>query len=126
MKQKIVTAAEAIAIVRDGDTVACSGFVGSGTPEELLAALERRFLETGAPRGLTLVFAAAPGDGADRGLNRLAREGLVKRAVGGHWGLVPRLAELAVSGRIEAYNLPLGTLSHAFVAAQSAGPQHAA
>ena len=47
MKNKIVTAAEAIAIIRDGDTVAFSGFVGSGTPEELIAALEQRFLETG-------------------------------------------------------------------------------
>lgn len=123
MKQKIVSAAEAIAIVRDGDTVACSGFVGSGTPEELLIALEQRFLETAVPRGLTLVFAAAPGDGEDRGLNRLAREGLVKRAIGGHWGLVPRLAELAVSGRIEAYNLPLGTLAQLFrdIAGKRAG-----
>lgn len=114
MKQKIVSATEAVALIRDGDTVACSGFVGSGTPEELLAAIENRFLESGVPWGLTLVFAAAPGDGEARGLNRLAREGLVKRAVGGHWGLVPRLAELAVGNRIEAYNLPLGTLSQLF------------
>ncbi|MBI5860973.1 MAG: acyl CoA:acetate/3-ketoacid CoA transferase [Rhodocyclales bacterium] len=114
MKNKIVSAAEAVAIIRDGDTVACSGFVGSGTPEELIEALETRFRESGNPRGLTLVFAAAPGDGKERGLNRLAREGLLKRAVGGHWGLVPKLAELAVSGQIEAYNLPLGTLSQLF------------
>src|SRR5688500_17411217 len=111
MKNKIVSAAEAIAIVRDGDTVASSGFVGSGTPEELIAAIEQRFLETGSPRDLTLVFAAAPGDGKERGLNRLAHEKLVKRVIGGHWSLVPKLGELAVSDRIEAYNLPLGTLT---------------
>ena len=46
MKNKIVSADEAIAIMRDGDTIACSGFVGSGTPEELIAALEKRFVET--------------------------------------------------------------------------------
>ena len=90
MKNKIVSAAEAIAIIRDGDTIAFSGFVGSGTPDELIAALEKRFVETVSPRDLTLLFAAAPGDGKDRGLNRLARDGLVKRAVGGHWGLVPK------------------------------------
>ena len=124
MKQdKIVTADEAIALIRDGDSVSCSGFVGIGTPEELLAALERRFVATQSPQDLTLVFAAAPGDGKDRGLNRLAHEGLVSRAIGGHWGLVPKLAKLAIDDRIEAYNLPLGTISHLYrdVAAHRAG-----
>src|SRR4030095_4044909 len=97
VKNKIVSAAEAIAIIRDGDTIACSGFVGSGTPDELIAALEKRVPEPGSPRDLTLLFAAAPGDGKDRGLNRLACDGLVKRAVGGHWGLVPKLASRGVA-----------------------------
>jgi len=114
VKNKIVSTAEAVAIIRDGDTVAFSGFVGSGTPEELIAGLQQRFLETGTPRGLTLLFAAAPGDGKERGLNRLAHEGLVKRAIGGHWSLVPKLSALAVTGKIEAYNLPLGTLTQLF------------
>src|SRR6478609_5166183 len=83
LKNKIVSADEALAVVRDGDTVAFSGFVGIGTPDELILALVRRFETTGAPKDLTLMFAAAPGDGKERGLNRLACEGLVKRVVGG-------------------------------------------
>ncbi|MEO8298976.1 MAG: acyl CoA:acetate/3-ketoacid CoA transferase [Burkholderiales bacterium] len=114
MKQKFVSAEEAVALIRDGDTVASSGFVGIGTPETLIAALQQRHAAEAAPRDLTLVFAAAPGDGRDKGLNRLDADGLVKRVIGGHWGLVPRLAQRAVDNRIEAYNLPLGTLSQLF------------
>jgi propionate CoA-transferase len=113
-KDKIKTAEEAISLIRDGDVVSCSGFVGTGTPEELIAALERRFATTESPRDLTLVFAAACGDGKDRGLNRLAHEGLVRRVIGGHWSLVPKLAKLATDNRIQAYNLPLGTISHLY------------
>ena len=43
MRHKITTAAEAAALVRSGDTIATSGFVGIGTPDELLAALAERF-----------------------------------------------------------------------------------
>ena len=123
IRDKITTADEAIALIQDRDVVSCSGFVGIGTPEVLLAALERRFLESAAPRDLGLIFAAAPGDGKDRGLNRLAHAGLVRRAVGGHWALVPRLAALATANCIEAYNLPLGIISNLYrdAAAHRAG-----
>ena len=123
MRNKIVSAAEAAAVIQAGDTVSVAGFVGIGTPDELLIALEARFRDTREPGGLTLVFAAAPGDGRDRGLNRLAHPGLVKRAVGGHWSLVPKLAKLAVDGEIEAYNLPLGCIAQLYrdIAARRAG-----
>ncbi len=123
MKNKIVSPAEAAAIIRPGDTVSVAGFVGIGTPDELLIAIERRFRETGEPRDLTLVFAAAPGDGRDRGLNRLAHKGLIRRAIGGHWSLVPKLGKMAIDNEIEAYNLPLGCVSQLYrdIAAKRAG-----
>jgi propionate CoA-transferase len=123
MRNKIVSAGDATAIIRSGDTVASSGFVGVGTPDEILSAIEQRFVDTGEPRDLTLVFAAAPGDGKSKGLNRLAHPGLVKRLVGGHFGLVPKLAQFAVDNKCEAYNLPLGCVSHLFreIAGRKAG-----
>ncbi|MCH9047227.1 MAG: acyl CoA:acetate/3-ketoacid CoA transferase, partial [SAR324 cluster bacterium] len=54
-KGKLVSAHEAIAIIQDGDVLATTGYGGNGTPEHLLVALEKRFLDSGSPRGLTLV-----------------------------------------------------------------------
>ena len=122
MKNKLVSADEAIALLRDGDTLVNTGFIGTGAPEELLATLEKRFLETGGPRDLTLLFAAGQGDGKERGLNRLGHEGLLKRVVGGHWGLIPKVAKLALDNKIEGYNLPQGVISHLYRAIAGAKP----
>jgi len=114
MRNKIVSPAEAAALIKDGDTLTTSGFVGIGVPDELLVAVETRFLETGHPRDLSLVFAAGQGDGKERGLNRLGHEGLLKRVIGGHWGLIPKVAALAMAGKIEGWNLPQGAISQLY------------
>ena len=105
-----MSAEDAVAIIQSGDTVASNGYAGCGTPEQLLLALGERFLETGEPRDLTLVYAGGQGDSAERGLNRVGHEGLLKRVIGGHYGLIPSIEQLAVDDKIEAYNFPEGVI----------------
>ncbi len=112
--KKVISADDAVALIQEGDVVASSGYGGNGNPEALLAAIERRFLAGNGPRDLTLVWAGGQGDGKDRGLNRLGHEGLLKRAIGGHFGLIPRIEALAVANKIEAYNFPEGVITHLY------------
>jgi propionate CoA-transferase len=106
----VVTADQAAQTIRDGATVASDGFTMMGVADELLAAIERRFLATGRPSGLTWVHAAGQSNGTD-GLARLAHGGLLRRVVGPHWGLNPPMARLLGTSQVEAVCLPQGQLA---------------
>ncbi len=103
---------EAARLVRSGDTLLLTGSGGGVMDAEFIyRALEKRFLDTGEPRNLTLVHITGIGDGKGGGIDHFAHQGMVKRVIGGHWGWSRKMAELALANKVEAYNLPQGVLS---------------
>lgn len=111
---KLISAEQAASLINSDDTVVTGGFIGMGFAEALAKAVESRFLDQGQPQNLTLFYAAGQGDAQSRGLNHFGHEKLVKRVIGGHWGLAPSLGKLAIENKVEGYNLPQGVICHMF------------
>lgn len=128
VRQKLISASDAVALVRSGDTVCVSGFVTQGAPEAILKALGERFEATGDPANLTLLFGGGPGDFGERGLSHLAKTKgdvcMLKRTIGGHYGQVPKVAELALKDVVEAWTLPMGSISRMIRAQSTHSPGH--
>ena len=59
-KGKVVSAAEAVRLIRSGDTIATGGFVGIGFAENVAVALEARWLDSQrhAPDGIGVQWPA--------------------------------------------------------------------
>jgi len=105
---KIVTAREAVRLIRTGDTVAVGGFGGIGIAEEVVHELgeiykasDSELANFGKPGDLTLFFGVGQGNPLNgRGLNRLAQPGLVKRVIGAHFNFIPAIQQLVVGNQI--------------------------
>ena len=108
---KVVSAVEAAKLIRAGDNVLVSGSGGGhAVPESILAAIERRFLDEGQPRGLCLIHIVGIGDRATKGAARFAHPGMLKRSVTSALIDSPVLIDLARDDKIESYTLPQGVL----------------
>lgn len=114
MKSKLMSAKEAVSLIRDGDVVATGGFIGTGLAETLNREAERQFLETGHPRNLTLIFGAGQGSKEGHGNEHYSHEGMIRRVIGGHWAKCPKMGKMANDNKIEAYNLPQGVISQMY------------
>ncbi|HEY8066172.1 MAG TPA: malonate decarboxylase subunit alpha [Methylosinus sp.] len=119
---KVITADEAIALISENDVLTTTGFVQSCIPEALHAALEKRFVETSGPRGLTLIMTAGAGDSKGLGTGRLHHEGLLRRVIAGNFGRMPKVAQAAAENKILGYNLPQGVISQLYRACAAGQP----
>lgn len=114
MKSKIISSTEAVQIVKSGDTLAVQAFTGVAHPEELSVMLEKRFLETGLPRDLTLFYSAGNGDGKDKCVNHYSHPVFLKRCIGSHYNLAPKLGKVIQENEIEGYCFPQGALLNVY------------
>lgn len=112
MPVKIISAREAAQMVPNGAVFGANGFMGTAFAEEIAEKIEARFLETGEPNGLTLFFCAAQGDNKEKGLQHFAHEGLVRKTIGGHYGMARKIGAMVVQNKIAAFDLPQGVLAH--------------
>ncbi|MDD6050655.1 MAG: propionate CoA-transferase [Clostridiales bacterium] len=118
---RIMSAEDAISLIRDGDCICVNSFVGIENPIELHEALYRRYQETHSPKHLTIVSSAGFGVwDENRNAEGYIRAGAVDRLICGHFGAMPSTKKIILENRFEAYNLPLGCISHA-IRAQAGG-----
>jgi propionate CoA-transferase len=108
----IVTAEEAIQQIRDGSVIA----VNPVPIEEVNSAFDRVFAETCHPKDLTVMWSAGLGPMSEeaRGMNHFAHPGMVKRLIGGHFGLNHKLVAMVARNECEAYNLPQGVITQMY------------
>ncbi len=118
-RTSILSAEEAAGLVKNGATVTISSSAAQLVPDRVLAGIEARFLASGEPRDLTVVFPVAVGDSFGTvGLDHLAHPGLIKRLIGGSYvnapasKPAPKIYAMVHADQVEAYNLPLGVLMH--------------
>ncbi len=113
MKANFVTAAQAADMVQSGQTICSVGMTLCGVAESVFKAIEDRFLADGTPRDLTFMHSAGQCD-RDRGIQHFAHDGMLKRIVGSHWGLAPKIMDMIRDEKVEAFNMPQGQLAQLY------------
>lgn len=123
MLNRIITAEAAASLIKDGDTVIIGGSAGMGVADAVIVALEERFLDSNSPGALTIMHTTGIGALKSEGLNRFAHKGMIKRVIGGNYGLqLVFMKELITTGEIEAYNFPQGVICQLYRAMAAKQP----
>jgi acyl CoA:acetate/3-ketoacid CoA transferase len=115
--KKHVSASEAAALIPDGAVVSVSSSSGLGCPDHMLTALGDRFEKTGSPKNLTTLHPIAAGDMSGiKGIDHIARKGMLKKVIAGSYPSGPSSAQPPIiwqmieNNEVAAYNVPSGIL----------------
>ena len=114
---KVVTASEAVARIGDDAIITVSSSSALGCPDMVLKAIGDRFDTDGHPRNLTTIHPIAAGDMYGvKGVDHIAKDGLLRRILGGSYPSgpsskpMPEIWKMIVEDRVAAYNVPSGIL----------------
>ncbi len=102
---KIISMEEAAKLFFDGCCVVGAAFGSEGWPEEIGLAVEKRFLETGHPAGITAIHAAG-----NRAAKCWAHEGLIGLDISSHESTTPKIAKLIEEDKVPGWYMPLGAM----------------
>jgi propionate CoA-transferase len=106
-----LTPAQAAALLQNGQMLIVGGNGGTGVAEAVLAAIEARFIAGQGPENLTLFHVTGIGAVTEKGLCHLAHPKLIRRVIGGNYGMQVPFMRLIRDDLVEAYNFPQGVMS---------------
>ena len=99
---RVMTADEAMSLIKDGDVIALNSFLGVDNPVELHEALYERYKKTGSPKHLTCVSSAGFGVwDENRAAEGYIREGAVDKIICGHFGAMYSTKKLVLEDRYD-------------------------
>lgn len=101
--KSIVSAKEAVSLIKDGSTVMLGGFLSCGTPDELIDALVEQ-----NTKELTLICNDTSFPDADKG--KLIVNKQAKKIITAHIGTNPESGKQMHDGDLEVELVPMGTL----------------
>ena len=110
-KKPVITAKEAAAMIPEGATIMCGGFLACGQARAIV-----KELVASGKGGFTLIandMARAVGPMGEEfyGIAELIHNNQVKRVIATHVGMTPEVGEKHTAGELEVFLLPQGTLA---------------
>lgn len=111
---KIISAEEAVKLIKDKDMIGITGAGGCGSPENLLEALRKRYEKEGHPKKIGVTCGITPGNLTEEyvGFNNLALDGMVGLSICSHLGRGKLFGECVSNNKFPAYTIPLGVYGH--------------
>ncbi|MCA0433552.1 MAG: acyl CoA:acetate/3-ketoacid CoA transferase [Proteobacteria bacterium] len=114
---KVRSIADAVKLIPDDAIVAINSSSGLLCPDAVLKGLGERFEREGHPRNITSIHPIAAGDMFGiKGVDHIARKGLLARIIAGSYpsgpstSEPPRIWQLLLANEIPAYNVPSGIM----------------